>query len=69
MSTNNNENLSQLTGTSIVSREMIDAAMQRGRRERSKAFWSMLQTVFSRPEGADEHGTHTIGDRNAAPAR
>jgi len=69
MSSNNNESLSQSTGTSVVSPEIIEAAMQRGRRERSKAFWALLQAVFGRPEGADEHGTHTIGDRNAAPAR
>jgi hypothetical protein len=69
MSSNSNESLSVLTGTSVVSADVIAAAMQRGRRERSKAFWTMLQAVFGRPEGADEHAAHTIGDRNAAHAR
>jgi hypothetical protein len=70
MSNNSNESLSQLTGTSVVTREMIEAAIQRGRRERSQAFWTMLQTVFSRPEAVeDRHSGREVDDRNISLAR
>jgi len=32
-----------------VTPEVIEAAIQRGRRERSKAFWSLLEALFGRP--------------------
>lgn len=43
-------------GTGGFDPALIEAAMQRGRQERSKAFWSMLQWIFGRPEArADDH--------------
>ena len=68
MSTNHHTSQSLLTGTSVVTPEIVEAAMQRGRRERSIAFWTMLQAVFGRPEGTDERHVEG-GDRNAALAR
>lgn len=39
-----------------VTPELVEAAIQRGRRERSLAMWSVLQAVFGRREarGQDE---------------
>lgn len=43
----------------VVSREMIEASLQRARIERSKAMWSILSGLFSRPEHkADEVDVH-----------
>ncbi len=67
MNTNHNESLSNTIASITVTPEIVEAAMQRGRRERSIAFWTMLQAVFGRPEGANE--SHAVGDRNAALAR
>jgi hypothetical protein len=70
MSSKSNQSLNPLTGTSAVSPEIIEAAMQRGRRERSKAFWTMLQAVFGRPDGANErHPDREVGDRSISLAR
>jgi hypothetical protein len=42
-----------------ISREVIEAAMQRARIERSNAMWSLLSRLFSRPEHkADEADVH-----------
>jgi hypothetical protein len=40
----------------VITSEMIEASMKRARIQRSKAMWSLLQRLFSRPEqaGADE---------------
>jgi hypothetical protein len=34
----------------VVTAEKIEAAMQKGRRERSLAFWRMVQDIFGRSE-------------------
>jgi hypothetical protein len=36
-----------------VTPELVEAAILRGRHERSKAFWSMLQSIFGRPESRE----------------
>ena len=42
-----------------ITRELIEASMQRARIERSKALWSLLSRLFSRPEHkADEADVH-----------
>jgi hypothetical protein len=33
-----------------VTPELIEAAVNRARKERSEAFWALLQAVFGRPE-------------------
>lgn len=45
-----------INGNSIygIDRDIIEAAMQRGRRERSKAFWALLQAIFGRPEASND---------------
>lgn len=41
--------------TSVITSEMIEASIKRARLERSKAMWSLLSRLFSRPEHkADE---------------
>jgi hypothetical protein len=43
----------------LISREMIEASMQRARVERSNAMWNILSRLFSRPEHrADEGDVH-----------
>jgi hypothetical protein len=52
MSTNN-------TNRPEITRELIEASMQRARIERSKALWDILGRVFSRPEHkAEEADVH-----------
>ena len=51
----------------IVTPEIVEAAMLRGRRERSLAFWAMLQSIFGRPEARDE--SHDAGHRVAGALR
>jgi hypothetical protein len=50
-----------------ISREVIEASMQRARVERSKAMWSLLSRLFSRPEhkadAADVHHAAKTGLR------
>lgn len=53
-----------------VTPEQVANAIARGRRERSVAFWTMLQTVFGRPEHRDApHDISATGDRNCAVLR
>lgn len=40
----------------VVTAERIEAAIQKGRRERSQAFWRMLQDIFGRREDRDAEG-------------
>jgi hypothetical protein len=47
---------------------VVAAAIERGRRERSLAFWAMLQAVFGRPENRDAGETSTTRDPSIAPA-
>ncbi len=35
-----------------VDRTVVEAAMLRGRQERSKALWALLQDIFGRPEAS-----------------
>jgi len=50
-----------------ITRELIEASMQRARVERSKAMWSLLSGLFSRPEPkageADVHHAAKTGLR------
>lgn len=46
----------------VVTSEQIEAAMQRGRRERSLALWSVLRAVFAR---TSRHG----GEKQTAQAQ
>jgi len=43
------------SGVSVVTSQRIEAAIQRGRRQRSLAMWSMLQAVFGRPEAREQN--------------
>ena len=36
-----------------IDHELIEKSMRQARIERSKAVWSLLQSLFSRPEGHD----------------
>jgi hypothetical protein len=51
----------------LVTREIIEASMQRARIERSKAMWDILSGLFSRPEHksdvADVHHAAKTGLR------
>jgi|LNFM01.1.fsa_nt_gb hypothetical protein len=40
----------------VVTSEKIEAAMQKGRRERSLAFWRMIQDIFGRSEDREAEG-------------
>ncbi len=40
----------------VVTAEKIEAAMQKGRRERSLAFWRMVQDIFGRSEDREAEG-------------
>ncbi|MGE0765877.1 MAG: hypothetical protein AB7L90_05395 [Hyphomicrobiaceae bacterium] len=55
---------------SFVTPEQVDAAVLRGRRERSLAVWSVLRAVFGRPGLRDNsgHGAATA-EHGAAPTR
>ena len=50
-----------------ITRELIEASMQRARIERSRALWDILGRVFSRPEhkadAADVHHAAKTGLR------
>jgi hypothetical protein len=37
-----------------VDRKLVEAAMRRARKERSEAFWSMMQAVFGRRADRDD---------------
>ena len=52
--TTRHDSLSHRLADISISRESVETALQRGRRERSLALWSMLQAVFGRPEGRDQ---------------
>lgn len=46
-------------GSPEITTEMIEASMKRARIERSKAMWSILSGLFSRPEHkADDADVH-----------
>lgn len=48
---------------------VIEAAIQRGRRERSRAFWAMLQSIFGRPEDRGSSVAPPAADPTAAALR
>ncbi len=53
-----------------VTPEQVANAIARGRRERSVAFWTMLQAVFGRPENRDASDDLAAAcDRNGAVLR
>ena len=68
MSTKHTE-ITSLVGATVVTPDLIQAAMQRGRRERSLAFWAMMQAVFGRRDEADHAHLPQASDRTAAIAR
>ncbi|MGE0701204.1 MAG: hypothetical protein AB7O57_19070 [Hyphomicrobiaceae bacterium] len=65
MSTNTNTNTN---ARPVLTGAVIEAAIQRGRRERSQAFWTMLQAIFGRPENREsaEHGHNAVAHGTAA---
>lgn len=65
MSTNNSQSLRTVLA---VDRKAIDAAILRGRRERSKMFWTILASVFGAGK-APVADRHEALDRNATFAR
>ncbi|MEZ5816072.1 MAG: hypothetical protein R3D44_03225 [Hyphomicrobiaceae bacterium] len=52
-----------------VTPEMVQAAIQRGRRERSQAMWAMLQAVFGRSDERDETESEPTGFEKPAATR
>lgn len=55
---------------SAATPERIEAAVQRGRRERSLAMWSILQAVFGRPEAREQDEvTSPAAERSAGLTR
>lgn len=54
----------------VVTPERIEAAILRGRRERSLAMWAMLQAVFGRPDARDrDEAARLDGERPVPMAR
>lgn len=51
---------------SVPSREVVEEHMRRARLERSKAMWTMVSNLFSRPEAHDDESTATPPGRAAA---
>ena len=61
---NHNANRAPVWG---IDPTIVEAAIAKGRRERSEAFWSLLATLFGRQE--DGHHGSQATDPNAIAAR
>jgi hypothetical protein len=64
-------NTSRTSSTPVwgVDPAVVAAAIERGRRERSQAFWAMLQAVFGRPENRDAADSAATRRPNIAGVR
>lgn len=67
MSTHRSESLGNLIGAPVVTREIVAAAMRRGRCERSLAFWALLRRILHQVGGtANEQRPRPNCERTAA---
>jgi hypothetical protein len=65
----NDRNMAGISTAPDVTPEVVAAAIQRGRRERSLAFWAMLEAVFSRPAVHEVDRADVLCDRTSPVAR
>lgn len=53
---------------SVPSREVVEEHMRRARLERSKAMWTMVSNLFSRPESSKDASDTAPAGRDTAAA-